>query len=171
MTFLELAKERYSVRSFQKKMIDDEELEKILEAGNLAPTACNKQPQKVYVVKSEELRKALSEVSPCTFGAPLILVLGYDTSLDWKNKRMPGYSSGETDTAIVGTHMMLEAWELGIGSCWVGMFRAEDVARVLQLPENIRVTALMPMGYPTEEAKPIELHSMYRDKKEWIEIR
>lgn len=170
MTFLELAKERFSVRSFKNEPIKDEELKTILEAGKVAPTACNFQPQKIYVVKSEELRKKLATVSPCTFDAPVILVIGYDKNLDWKNKRVPGYSSGETDAAIVTTHMMLEAWELGIGSCWVGMFSDKAVSEVLGLPANIQVTALLPMGYPADDVKPLHLHSTYRKDDEIITL-
>lgn len=170
MTFLELAKERFSVRSFKNDQIKDEELKKVLEAGKAAPTACNFQPQKIYVVKSKELREKLATVSPCTFNAPVILVIGYDKNLDWKNKKISGYSSGETDAAIVTTHMMLEAWELGIGSCWVGMFSDTAVSDVLGLPENVQVTALLPMGYPAENTKPFHLHSVYRNDEEIITI-
>ena len=163
MKFFELAKARYSVRKFKKDMIEDAKLEAILEAGRVAPTACNNQPQKIYVVKSEENRKKLAEVCRFTFDAPVILVIGYDKERDWKNRRMPGYSSGETDAAIVCTHMMLEAWEQGIGSCWVGAFAADAVEEALALPENIRVTAMLPLGYAADDAEPAELHNTYRD--------
>ena len=170
MNFFELIKTRFSVRSFQKTPLEEKTLTAILEAGRLAPTACNNQPQKVYAVNSAEKRAALAKVSPCTFDAPTVLVVGYDRSRDWKNKRMPGYSSGETDAAIVCTHMMLAAWELGVGSCWVGVFNADDVSAALGLPENIRVTALMPMGYPTDDASPMNLHTQYRDFDDTVTI-
>ncbi len=127
MTFMELAKSHYSVRKFMDKPVEDEKLAAILEAGKVAPTACNNQPQKIFVVKSEEMREKLRAVCKCTFGAPVIFVICYDETLSWKNRLMPGYQSGETDAAIVCTHMMLEAWELGIGSCWVGMFNSDQV--------------------------------------------
>ena len=120
MTFQELARMRYSVRAYQDTPIEEEKLNQILEAGRIAPTACNNQPQKIYVARSEEARKKLASVSRCTFGAPVILVVCYDHDRNWKNRLMPGYESGETDAAIVCTHMMLQAAELGIGSCWVG---------------------------------------------------
>ena len=135
----------------------------ILEAGRVAPTACNFQPQKIYVARSAEAREKLASVCRCTFGAPVILVVGYDRTRDWKNKLMPGLTSGETDAAIVCTHMMLQAADLGIGSCWVGYFNPEQVAEVLGLPENITVTALLPIGYPAENAEPLPLHSQYRE--------
>ena len=168
MKFLELVKDRYSVRSFKKDPIEKEKLDAIIEAGRVAPTACNNQPQKIYIVKSEDKLKKLSEVCRFTFGAPTVLVIAYDKDRDWKNKLMPGYGSGETDAAIVCTHMMLAAWELGIGSCWVGYFNSADVSRVLELPENIVVTAMLPMGYPADNAEPLALHSTFRDIEETV---
>ena len=169
MTFLELALARYSVRSFKDTSIEDEKMNLILEAGRIAPTACNNQPQKIYVAKSEESRKKLASVCRCTFDAPVILVVCYDRNRDWKNKLQPGYESGETDAAIVCTHMMLQAFELGIGSCWVGYFNANDVAGALGLPENLTVSALLPIGYPAENAQPAPLHTQYRDFADTIE--
>lgn len=168
MNFSELARARYSVRAFQPRQITDEDLSAILEAGRVAPTACNNQPQKIYVVQSPALLSALAEVSPCTFRAPTVIVMGYDKTRDWKNRRMPGYSSGETDAAIVCTHMMLAAFERGVGSCWVGVFNAEEVANTLGLPENVRVTSLLPIGYPATNAKPLEMHSQYRDLEDTV---
>ena len=169
MSFLELAKARYSVRSFQDRSIEEEHLNLILEAGRVAPTACNFQPQRIYVARSAEAREKLASVCRCTFGAPVILVVCYDRERDWKNKLLPGYESGETDAAIVCTHMMLEAFELGIGSCWVGYFNPQVVAETLGLPENVTVSALLPMGYPAEDAKPLPLHSQFRDLADMVE--
>ena len=162
MTFLELAKARYSVRAFKSTPIEEEKLQRIIEAGRVAPTACNNQPQRIYVVKSEAYRQKLAECCRYIFDAPLILVIAYDRERDWKNRRMPGYGSGETDAAIVCTHMMLAAWEEGIGSCWVGAFRAEDIEKALELPANERVTAMLPLGYAAADAAPAERHTLYR---------
>lgn len=170
MTFLELAKARYSVRSFKRQAIEEEKLSAILEAGRVAPTACNNQPQKIYVAKSEESRNKLAAVCRCTFDAPIILVVCYDQSRDWKNKLMPGYGSGETDAAIVCTHMMMEAWEQGIGSCWVGWFNADEVAKALELPENIRVCALLPIGYASEDTEPAPSHSACREFSDTVMV-
>ena len=163
MTFQELARERYSVRNFLDTPIEAEKMSLVLEAGRVAPTACNFQPQRIYVAKSAASREKLAGVCRCTFGAPVILVVCYDRERDWKNKLMPGYESGETDAAIVCTHMMLQAFELGIGSCWVGYFNADAVKEALGLPENITVSALLPMGYPAENAEPLPLHSQLRE--------
>ena len=166
MSFLELAKARYSVRKFKPDAIEDDELEAILEAGRVAPTACNNQAQKIYVVKSESIRKNLAEVCRYTFDAPVILVIGYDKERDWKNRRMPGYSSGETDAAIVCTHMMLEAFERGIGSCWGGAFAADAIEEALSLPDNVRVTAMLPLGY----SEPDAFHSAIRELSDTVEF-
>lgn len=170
MTFLELAKARFSVRKFKPDAIEDAKLNAILEAARVAPTAHNNQPQKIFIVKSEEIRKQLAEVCRCTFGAPVIAIIAYDRELDWKNRLMPGYGAGETDAAIVCTHMMLEAWEQGIGSCWVGMFNAEEIGRVLSLPEHVVVSAMLPMGYAADDCVPAGLHDISRELDEMVTI-
>ncbi len=169
MDFYELVRSRYSVRSYKRDMIDGETLDAILEAGRVAPTACNNQPQKIFVVRSEKKLLRLKEACRYTFDAPVVMVVAYDKERDWKNRRMPGYSSGETDAAIVLTHMMLAAWEKGIGSCWVGAFAEDKIREALSLPEGLRVTALMPIGYPAPDAVPLELHTIYRDKSDTVE--
>ena len=168
MTFAELAASRYSVRKFKSDPIDEETLTAILQAGRVAPTACNYQPQKVFVVRNPELRAKLAEVSPCTFDAPVILVICYDKNVEAKSRLMPGYAFGEMDASIVCTHMMLQAWELGIGSWWVGLFNDQDVSRVMGLPENLHVAALLPMGHPAADAVPAALHSSIRPAEETI---
>ncbi|MBQ2987929.1 MAG: nitroreductase family protein [Clostridia bacterium] len=170
MKFLELAKERFSVRSFKKDAIEEEKLQAILEAGRVAPTACNLQPQKIYVIQSEEMREKLASVCRFTFGAPTVLAICYDKDKAWKNDLTPGYCSGETDAAIVCTHMMLEAWELGIGSCWVAWFNAEEVHAALGLPENVELCGLLPIGYPAENATPTKLHTRIRDFSDTIQF-
>lgn len=169
MSFAELAKERYSVRSFQDRPIAEEELNQILETGRLSPTAHNNQSQRVFVARRPEVLEKIASVCRCTFGAPTILVVGYDRSRERKSKLNPDYGFGETDAAIVCTHMMLQAADLGIGSCWVGLFKRDEIGKVLGLPEDVVVTALLPMGYPAEDAEPLHLHYEFRDRAETIE--
>lgn len=169
MTFLELAKARYSVRSYKNTPIEEAKLDAILTAGKLAPTAANSQPQRIYVIRSAEAKEKLAAVCRFTYAAPILLLVCYDESRDWKNSLMPGYQSGETDAAIVCTHMMLEAWEQGIGSCWVGYFNADEVAKALGLPQGVRPSALLPIGYPADDAKPSAMHDKCRSDEEMIE--
>lgn len=152
MTFIELAKARYSVRSFKDTPVEEEKLAAILEAGRIAPTARNNQPQRIYVVKSNEMLAKMNEVSPCIYNAPLVLAVCYDEEAQARN-------FGEMDASIVCTHMMLEAWELGVGSCWVGRFDADKCAAALGLPPTERPVALLPLGYAAEGAQPAPQHT------------
>ena len=163
MTFMELAKARYSVRGFKDTPVEEEKLSAILEAGRIAPTACNNQPQKIYVVKSADMVAKMREVSPCTYNAPVILVVCYDTAAQAAH-------FGEMDATIVCTHMMLEAWEQGVGSCWVGMFDPEKLKAALSMPENICPAALLPIGYAADGVQPAPLHTTYRDYDETITV-
>ncbi|MBO6262774.1 MAG: nitroreductase family protein [Clostridia bacterium] len=155
-SFLELAKERFSVRKFTGKPIEKEKLDKILEAGNVAPTAVNYQPQKIYVLQSDEALEKINSLCKCIYGAKTVLMIAYDSNADWKNPKQGGIHSGEQDVSIVATHIMLEAWELGIGSCWVNLFANDELSRAFDLPDNEKVVLLMPLGYADENAKPIE---------------
>lgn len=167
MSFLELAAERYSVRNFSSRPVEDEKLALILEAGRLAPTAVNYQPQKIYIVKSAEALSKLDALRPL-FGAPLALVICYDPAISWKNKRDSDHDSGEVDAAIVTTHMMMEAWELGIGSCWMAAFSPADVASALGIADGLTPVAILPLGYPAENCEPSPRHLLSRDLSEMV---
>ncbi|MBR4274458.1 MAG: nitroreductase family protein, partial [Bacilli bacterium] len=119
MEFLKLAEQRYSERAFDKAHpIEEEKLSKILEAGRLAPTACNLQPQKVYVLKTEDSLWKAAKLTH-TYDAPIVLLVCYDLNTVWKNSREEGYNAGEQDASIVATSMMFEAEDLGIHSIWL----------------------------------------------------
>lgn len=163
MNFLELAKTRFSVRKFLDKEIEKEKMDKILEAGNVAPTGCNHQPQRIYIIKSEEKIAALNKLSKCIFGAKTVLLFTYNENEEWKNPLEKGVHSGVQDVSIVATHVMLEAWELGIGTCWVNYFAPAELEKALDLPPNERAVLLMPIGYPADDASPLEkMHSVYK---------
>ena len=170
MPFLDLAKARYSVRSFKPEPVAQEAIDRILEAGNAAPTACNKQPQKIIVVNSEEGLALLRKCTECHFNAPLAFIVCHDKSLCW-NRHYDGKSSGDIDASIVATHMMLEAAELGVGSTWVMYFIPEAVRTEFELDENVEPTAILVMGYPSDDAKPSVTHSSKKDISETAEYR
>ena len=154
MDFLELAKERYSVRKFKDEPIKKEHMDRILEAANVAPTGCNYQPQRIYIVKSEEALEKLNKVCRCIFGAKTVLMFTLNTDEDWKNRLEEGVHSGVQDVSIVATHAMFEAWELGIGSCWVNYFSPTSVHEEMGLPVNEQVLLLMPIGYIADDSEP-----------------
>ncbi|MGN0193671.1 MAG: nitroreductase family protein [Pseudoramibacter sp.] len=157
--FMELAKARFSVKKFSDKPIEEDKLEQILEAGRIAPTAANKQAQRVYVIQSEDALAKISALSPCIYGAKTVLMIAYDADEDWKNSYEDGIHSGQQDASIVATHIMLEAWDLGIGSCWVNMFPNTKAAQAFGLPDNIKPVLLMPIGYAAEGVKPLAKHT------------
>ncbi len=168
MSFYDLAKSRYSVRKFSDKEIESEKLEKILLAGRIAPTAKNNQPQRVYVLESEDAMEKVNKLTRCVYGAPLVLLVCYDETEVWHNPLREGYNAGEVDASIVCTHMMLEAWEQGISSCWVGMFNDREVSAAYNLPNHIKPVALLPLGYADKNAEPSPRHDEVRDESETV---
>lgn len=169
-SFLEMAAERFSVRKYSPAPVEEEKIAAILEAARLAPTACNYQSQKIYVVRDPEKLAALREAKSCIFDAPVVFVIGYDITRSAKGIITPDHDFGDTDAAIVGTHMMFEAHELGLSSCWVGMFKQSAVKEILGLPENIQVRNFLPVGYAAEGAAPAPLHTMSRELSDIVEF-
>ena len=167
MDFLKLAKERYSVRKFSEKPVEPEVLAKILRAGHLAPTACNRQPQRIAVVSSPEGLEKLRRCTGSHFNAPAALLVCHDKNECWK-REYDGASSGDIDAAIVTTHMMLAAWALGVGTTWVMHFIPEAVREEFSVPENLEPTALLVMGYPAPDAAPYPGHLERRPIEEII---
>ena len=170
MDFIKLSAERYSVRSFDDRPISDEHMKILLRAAVLAPTGCNYQPQRIYVVQSEEKLGKLREISRCTFGAKTVLVFTYDVTEDWKNPLEKGGHSGEQDVSLAASHVMLQAWELGIGTCWVNYFSNSHLEKELGLPENERSVLIMPIGYPSPDASPLPMHSEYKAVEEIVKF-
>ena len=115
MDFLELVKQRYSCRSFSQKEVEKEKIDLILEAGRLAPTGRNFQPQKILILTEKEEREKLSACTAYGWGAPIIMIVCYDKEVSWKRKQ-DGAEGGEVDASIVTTHMMLEVQNLGLGT-------------------------------------------------------
>lgn len=167
--FLELAAERYSVRKFDSTLVEQEKIDKILRAGQIAPTAINSQPQKIYVVKSPEVMNKLRELSPCIYGAPYCFVFCYNDDNVCPRGKSGNY--GDIDVTIVLTHMALEATNLGVGTCIVGRFDPEELTEAMELPSNIHPVLLMPFGYAAKDCVPSERHTSYRSLDETIEYR
>lgn len=167
--FLQLATDRYSVRNFDSTIVGQAVIDKILRAGQVAPTAINSQPQKIYVVKSEEVMEKLRKVSPFMYGAPQCFVFCYND--DNVCPRGENGNYGDIDVTIVMTHMALEAADLGIGTCIVGRFDPAELSAELELPANIHPVLLMPFGYPAEGCVPSAKHTSYRSLDETVEYR
>ena len=158
MSVIDLMAERYSERRFAPTPIEDEKLRAILEAGALAPTAENKQPQCILVVRGEEALTKMDACTRCRFGAPVVLVLAYDMTVAARHPDVCDF--GVVDTSIVGDHMALAAQELGIHSCWVGLIDPPELRRQFGIPQTYKVVACMPLGYPSDRSRPSRLHRM-----------
>lgn len=157
MELLELMKQRYSVRNFDTKPIEEEILNKIIEAGRVAPTACNFQPQRILVIRKKENIEKLKKCTPFTFDAPVILLVCADTQQAWVRK-YDKKNHGEIDVSIVTTQMMLEAYNLGIGSTWVCSFDPQKVKEEFGLPENYEPINILPLGYLEKGNQPNQKH-------------
>jgi len=146
MDFLELAKLRCSIRSFTDKPVEKEKLQHILEAGRVAPTACNKQPQRIIVVQNPENIKKVQKAYK-TFGSQCILIICRDER-EALVRTFDNKCSGDLDIGIITDHMMLAAREIGIGSVMVGLFDPGIIRKEFNIPEYIQPTALLILGYP-----------------------
>lgn len=157
MEFKEVIKNRYSCKKYSDKPVEEGKLQAILEAGRLAPTAKNLQEQRVYVLKSEEALAKIDKVTPCRYGAPMVLVVAFDKTNVYT---YPGEkrTSGVEDATIVATHMILAAADEGVDSCWLNRLDPDELARELGLPENEEILMVMDLGYAAEGAGPLANH-------------
>ena len=156
MSVTDLMANRYSERRFSPAPVEDEERQAILAAGALAPTAENKQPQRILVVRGDEALAKMDECTRCRFGAPVVLVLAYDMTVAARHPDVADF--GMVDIAIVGDHMSLAAEELGVHSCWVGLIDPSELRRQFDVPQTYKIVAVMPLGYPSERSRPSRLH-------------
>lgn len=169
MDFYQLAKARYSVRKFDGRHVKKSKLNAIMEAGRIAPTAKNLQALKIYVIESDEALEKINQCSPCIYGSKTVLMVCYDKDKIWTNSFDSSINSGHIDSAIVLTHMMLEAQSQGVNSCWVQFFDPAKAHELFNLPQNIIVTSLMPLGYATEDFMPSANHESKKELSELFE--
>jgi nitroreductase len=170
MSFKELAASRFSVRKFKSLPVEQEKLDILLEVGRIAPTAANKQPQRILVVTSGEGLKKIDTCTSCRFGAPAVLLICFDKNEAWV-RPFDSEHSGWVDASIVTTQIMLQAADIGLGTTWVMFFDPAKTAAEFKLPEHIVPVAVLPVGYPAEDATPANRHSerLPLDKTVWFE--
>ena len=167
MSFIDLAHARFSVRKFASTPVEPEKIEKILEAGIVAPTAKNAQPVKIWVIESEEALEKVRQTTSCHFDAPVIFAIGGLNEAAWI-RPADGKSFVDIDASIVATHMMLEIHDLGLGSTWVGWFDSPALKAAFPEMEPYEMVALLPVGYPAEDAEPSPRHTQYKPKDELV---
>ena len=158
---------RTATRKFKEKKIEIEKINKIIEAGRLAPTAKNLQPQKIYVANSNEAIEKIDKVSPCRYGAPTVLIVCSDKNIAFTKGE---YSTYEMDACIVATHMMLEATNIEVDNIWIEMFDKQELKKQFNLEENIEPICLIPIGYKADDYTGNPLHNQRKDLKETVEF-
>ena len=155
MNVFDILKTRRSIRKYQNKQIENEILNKILEAARLGPSAANLQPCQLMVVTKpevrENLRKAYNE--DWFLKAPTIIVVCVNPKESWR--RRDGEEFWKVDAAIAMQNMILTATELGLGTCWVVNFNEKEAKKALEVPKNFKVVAMTPLGYPDEKKEPV----------------
>lgn len=150
MEFYDLIHVRESIRDYDPhNPVSKDILERILDAGHMAPSACNNQPWKILVIESAEM---LEKVRACYHSkwfkdAPQILIVVGAKDKAWI-RRDDGYNSIETDMAIAMTHLILAAENEGVGTCWVEAYNPKILRDALELDDNQVVFGITPLGYP-----------------------
>ena len=153
-TLMELIETRRSIRSYKDQEIEEDKLNYVLQAFRKAPSAKNLQPWKLVVIKN---KKILTDIAiACnnqTFMEEAPVIIAACAKEEEAYGSMGGYmSSYPIDIAIALEHLILAATEKGLGTCWIGAFKEQLVKDILGVPENVRVVALTPLGYPAREA-------------------
>ena len=157
MDFTTLIQNRYSCRAFATKPVEQEKVDRILEAGRIAPTAVNKQPVHVWAVSSLEKLEAVKGVTRSNYGAPLILVVGCRPADAWV-RRYDGKNGAEVDASIVATYLMLAAENEGLATLWVGSFDPALLKEILPGTDGYELVAMINVGYAGEGSAPSAMH-------------
>ncbi len=178
MDFLDLARTRWSVRDYDARPVEQEKIDRILEAARLAPTGANRQPQRLFVLKSDEALATVRSATRMAFNAPLVILVCAKVDEAWHNKRetvMRGttcdmYNVAEMDASIVCDHMQLAATELGLGTLWVRGYDTQALLDAFDLPEGVVPMCLLDVGYPSETARPASLHFERKPLEETVVV-
>lgn len=152
MDFLQLAKSHFSVRKYKSTSVEEEKLLKVLEAGQVAPSAANFQPWHFIVVEEKDTLEKLylGYNREWIKQAPIIIVVCADHSQSWK-RAANSKDSADIDIAIAVDHMTLMATELELGTCWICNFDVKKCSEILGLPKHIEPAVILPLGYPDTE--------------------
>jgi len=151
---------RRSIRAYDTREVEEEKLKRILESARLSPSAGNRQERRFVIIKDAKTRKLLSEAARNqTFvaEAPVVIVA---CSVESEYVMACGQLAYPIDTAIAVDHITLQAVEEGLGTCWIGAFDEKKVKEILNIPDNVRVVALLPVGYPSDIPAPTSRKSL-----------
>ena len=153
MSFLDLAQQRFSVRAYDSKLVPDAAVDTLLEVARLAPSAANRQPLHLIVIRDPARRHAMNAVYPREWfrTAPVVIVVCVEPAKAWV--RGDGKNYGDVDASIAMDHITLCASDIGLGTCWIAAFDPAKIRAVLDLPAGIEPLAITPLGYPAEAGR------------------
>lgn len=167
MEFNDVIKNRYSCCAFDERGVEQEKLDRILEAGRIAPTAVNKQPVHIWEVTHPDTLEAIKGVTRSNYGAPLILVVGCRPADAWV-RRYDEKNGAEVDATIVATYLMLAAENEGLATLWVGSFDPALLRDILPAAEGYELVAMINVGYPAPESRPSAMHDVRKPMEELV---
>lgn len=165
MKFDEVIRKRTATRKFSDKKIAEVDIKKILEAGNLATTAKNYQPQLIYVIVSKEGLEKIDKITPCRYNAQCCLLVCSDKD---KAFHINEFSTFEIDATIVATHMILKATDLNIDSTWIEAFEKNEVKEAFSLDESIDPVCIINLGYKTDDCPENPFHNQRKELNEIV---
>ena len=142
--------QRRSVRAYKDTEVEEDKLKKILEVARLSPSSSNRQEWKFIVVKNKETKKKLANAAmgQSFIGeAPVVIVA---CATESKSMMACGQPAHTVDVSIACAFMILQAYELGLGTCWISAFSEDETKKILSIPEHIRIVAMIPLGYPNQ---------------------
>ena len=171
MSFIDLAKNRYSCRAFTAQAVEPEKLAQVLEAGRLSPTAVNGQPVFVKVLKSEESLAKLRSITRMAYNAPVVIMVCYDENKVYSPVTYhDDFKSGIMDSSIVTTSMMMQATDLGLATLWARGFNASEIEKAFDFPANIKLACFLDVGYADpENGGPSPRHPVRKPMGEFVE--
>ncbi|MBR1416480.1 MAG: nitroreductase family protein [Bacilli bacterium] len=168
MEFENVIRKRTAIRKFSNKILEQAKLDKILEAGRIAPTAKNIQPIKIYVVNTENGLLKIDKASNCRYGAKTVLIVCGNT---FEAYHKGDYSTYEMDSCIVATHMMLEATNLGVDNIWIELFDEDILREEFNIPSEYIPVCLLPLGYKTDDCPINPLHEKRKNIEDIVEYK
>ena len=157
MDFNTVLQRRYSCRAFSPNPVEQEKVNRILEAGRIAPTAVNKQPVHIWAVSNPEVLEAIKGITRSNYGAPLLIVVACRPSDAWV-RRYDGKNGAEVDASIVATYLMLAAENEGLATLWVGSFDPKLLGGILPGSDGYELVAMINVGYPADGSTPSAMH-------------
>lgn len=170
MDFNELMTARYSVRDLSDRPVSDQQIESILKAAQIAPSAVNKQPYKIWVLRTPQAIRHAGECTKFDFiaKAQVVFVIGAKDEEAWV-RPADQHNFAEVDASIAATHMMLEIANLGLGSTWVGHFDPDKLKAFFHQMHGYKLICMFGVGYPADDSQPSSRHGEYKPMEALVE--